>query len=84
MLEDKTGYWERVRYYASYESGNDGTPYWLSVLATLWGDLKHHALALVCRFRGHVWIEEGDAGPESGWIGATCSRCGKSFTKTLY
>lgn len=38
----------------------------------------------ICREQGHDWVEEGDAGPDSGWIGATCSRCGESHHTTLY
>lgn len=38
----------------------------------------------ICREIGHDWIEEGDGGPDSGWIGATCQRCGESHHTTLY
>jgi len=38
----------------------------------------------ICRDEGHDWIEEGEGGPDSGWIGATCARCGYSHSVTLY
>jgi hypothetical protein len=39
------------------------------------------AEAAVC---DHEWVAEGYGGPESGWIGGECSKCGTTYHYTLY
>lgn len=35
----------------------------------------------MCRYFGHKWIDEGSAGPESGYIEMSCNRCGFSHDR---
>ncbi len=39
---------------------------------------------LVCRMRGHMWVDAGYGGPESGCVDMHCTRCGYSHHVTLY
>ena len=39
---------------------------------------------LVCSKAGHSLVEEGFAGPESGCMEMSCTRCGESWGRTLY
>lgn len=38
----------------------------------------------ICRAKGHKFIDEGYANPESGKIVMSCSRCGWSTSSILY
>ena len=35
----------------------------------------------MCIFFGHKWIDEGSAGPDSGYIEMSCNRCGFSHDR---
>jgi hypothetical protein len=38
----------------------------------------HLVSRIICKIKGHKWIDEGSAGPESGYIEMSCDRCGYS------
>ena len=38
----------------------------------------------LCGKFGHKWVDESYGGPESGYMAATCSRCGESYHHRLY
>jgi len=51
------------------------------------GTLHHFKwwlLSLLCKWRGHDWVDESYGGPDSGCMAGTCNRCGYSFHTTLY
>ena len=50
----------------------------------IWTDIKDRISPIICRFFGHDWMEDGYAGPDSGWMSMDCRRCGKSHYHTLY
>lgn len=50
----------------------------------LYYSARNYILPLICKVRGHEWIEDGYAGPDSGAMYMSCSRCGESHTHILY
>lgn len=50
----------------------------------LWAYARGMGGMLVCRVRGHVWVDNSYGGPESGCIDMHCARCGHSYYVTLY
>lgn len=45
---------------------------------------KHAALNLVCKYKGHDWVDESYGGPDTGCMAGHCKRCGYGFHHTLY
>ena len=44
-------------------------------------DWLYNAESIYC---DHQWLSDDYAGPDSGYAGATCSKCGASFGEFLY
>ncbi len=42
------------------------------------------AQIMVCRFKGHKWVDDSSCGPDSGNMDHYCARCGHSIHYTLY
>lgn len=41
-------------------------------------------IKLICKYKGHKWIDESYGTPETGCVAGTCIRCGYHFHQTLY
>lgn len=54
------------------------------VLETITNILRLRIRRLVCRVIGHNKVSDGFAGPDSGYIGLYCTRCGWSVGEYLY
>lgn len=57
--------------------------------ALVWGKAIYRtAITLIgmaiCGVFGHAWVSDDYAGPDSGYMGAHCSRCGESHGQRLY
>lgn len=39
---------------------------------------------IMCKYKDHDWVCEDWGGPETGGMGATCKRCGYSWSHTMY
>ena len=46
--------------------------------------IKYYIKIIICKVKGHKWVSDDYATPDSGYIGCTCIRCGESFGQTLY
>lgn len=46
--------------------------------------LRWVAAVVICRIKGHEWVDESYGGPESGAMAGRCERCGHSFHHQLY
>lgn len=73
----------------------DGTPHaptcvqvWVCrnvpTFKVLWAYVTCWVAMLVCRMRGHVWVDNSYGGPESGCVDVYCARCGHNHHVTLY
>jgi hypothetical protein len=45
---------------------------------------KTFCLAFRCEAFGHDWVDDSYGGPDSGYMGCSCSRCGFSSGSYLY
>ena len=50
----------------------------------LWAYVTGWAAMLVCRMRGHAWVDNSYGGPESGCVDMHCARCGHGHFVQLY
>lgn len=48
------------------------------------GDIRYYIAAIICKIKGHDWKDNSYAGPESGYMGVECKRCGLSSGSHLY
>lgn len=85
-----------VRHFAEepvYDS--DGTPHapsrvhvWvqrnLPTFVVLWANACMLAGMVICKVRGHAWVDNSYGGPESGCVDMHCTRCGHGHHVTLY
>lgn len=46
--------------------------------------IRHYWLRLICKIKGHKWIDTSVATPDYGDMAMDCERCGASFYHSLY
>jgi len=79
--------WESIRMDAGYELScgpNSRIKIIRVYTECIWGRIGYGILRIVCRWKGHRWVDTGHAGPDSGSMGANCTRCGDGWHITLY
>lgn len=59
-------------------------PMWQLKLACMWEVFKHYVNVTLCKWFDHRWESDDFGGPESGYAGAHCERCGHSVGGYLY
>ena len=55
-----------------------------SFLYICWSIVISSILGLICKRKGHKWVDESHGGPDHGCMAGTCKRCGYSFHTDLY
>ena len=85
--------WLRLRWeYGAFraECAWSGAPWWrrnvlYAACYVAYCSVVGAACSLVCRLRGHAWVDAGSyAGPESAHDALRCTRCGAEFDYTYY
>jgi hypothetical protein len=67
-------------YYMCCEGRSKPVAYLLATVYTV----KWAVGAAVCAWRGHAWVDDSVATPDSGNMDMRCTRCGESFHHQLY
>lgn len=81
--------WSMVQLDAWMNGGDEPTPsrfrFAIETARVVLADVWHLVIVnTLCRLRGHDWLVEGHAGPESGYEDFECRRCGEGHHIVYY
>lgn len=78
MIGELKENWDHYKLCCGYDRENP------SVLNFLFMNFKYKYWDLVCKLKGHDWVDNSYGNPETGCIEMECKRCGYYFHETLY
>ncbi len=50
----------------------------------LYYSARNYILPLICKVKGHEWVDESEVHYDTGEICVTCTRCGESHWEILF